>query len=103
MFNIFSGLTLSYIFSILILPTKENEPPLINPTFYPIMHKGMIIIPYSNQNALHIHHWITSLIICIFYLNSYKIPKLVFGFSLGLFIQGLTYKDAFSFICENPY
>ena len=31
------------------------------------------------------------------------IPKIVIGFSLGLLIQGLLYKDSFNILCTNPY
>jgi len=32
---------------------KKNTPPKINPTIYPIMYQGMIILPYTNKKAIH--------------------------------------------------
>ena len=62
----------------------------------------MIFIPINKTKALHIHHWLLYLLISIlgFY---FEIPKIIIGFCLGLFIQGLNYDDKFSFIQKNPY
>ena len=62
----------------------------------------MVIIPYSRQNGIHLHHWILYLFICISSIWIY-IPHFFIGFSMGLSIQGIQYKDSFSFICHNPY
>ncbi len=96
------GILLSIIFSICLLPTKEGQYPAICPTIYPILYKGMIIIPYSRQKAIHIHHWIIFFIICISRLYIY-VPPYIFGFSMGLCIQGLIYRDWYQIICDNPY
>ena len=95
------GLVLSVIYSKIVLPTKEGNFPKIKPTFYPIMYKGLIIIPFKKK-AIHLHHWIFCLILCLIYLHLKKI-NIIFGFSLGLLLQGLCYKDAYQFICDNPY
>ena len=96
------GLLLSIIYSYIVLPKKEKESPKINPTLYPIIFKGMIMIPISKEKCFHIHHWIVNLFILITSLFIY-IPKIIIGFSLGLFLQGLSYKDRFQFIINNPY
>ena len=62
----------------------------------------MLIIPYNNTKAIHIHHWVLSLLFCISGIF-FDIPKIFTGFSIGLLIQGLTYKDRFRFIRKNPY
>ncbi len=98
----FIGLFISYIYSLLILPHNEGSEPTINPTIYPLLYKGMIIIPYNKENAIHLHHWVICLFFCILSIF-YQIPQIFTGFSLGLFIQGLLYKDSFNFICSNPY
>ena len=96
------GLFISNIYSYYVLPKNENSDPIIKPTLYPIIYNGMIIIPYNKHKAVHIHHWSIYLIIC--FLSLYiKMINIVFGFSLGLLLQGLTYKDRFKFICNNPY
>lgn len=47
--EIITGLLLSIIYSYLFLPKKEKEPPTISPTLYPIMFKGMIMLPISKK------------------------------------------------------
>ena len=96
------GLLLSYFFSILILPLNEGDEPLISPTIYPLFYEGMIFIPISKTKALHIHHWVLYLLIFIIGLFL-DFPKIIIGFCLGLFIQGLTYDDRFNFIQKNPF
>jgi len=100
--DVLLGFIVSIIYSVCLLPKKEGKEPYICPTFYPIIHKGMIIIPYSSEKALHIHHWIIFLLVCIssIYL---PIPKFIYGFSFGLCIQGLLYSDWYQIICNNPY
>ena len=95
------GLFLSLIYSKKVLPIKEGNYPKIKPTFYPLMYKGLVIIPYKKK-AVHLHHWIFCLIVCMicFYLRKIN---LIFGFSLGLLFQGLCYTDAYKIICDNPY
>ena len=31
------------------------------------------------------------------------IPKFIYGFSFGLCIQGVMYRDWYQIICDNPY
>ena len=102
MFLFISGIFISCIYSFFVLPNKEEREPSINVTLYPILFKGMLIIPYNKINALHLHHWVIYFFICIIsiFIN---VPKIITGFSLGLFIQGIMYKDRLNFICKNPY
>ena len=100
--EIITGLLLSIIYSYIFLPKKEKEPPTISPTLYPIMFKGMIMLPISKKKCFHLHHWIINLFILIVSLFIY-IPRIIIGFSIGLFLQGLSYKDRFHFIINNPY
>ena len=95
------GLFLSLLYSKIVLPIKEGKYPKIKPTFYPLMYKGLVIIPYKKK-AIHLHHWILCLIVCMICLYLRKI-NLIFGFSLGLLLQGLCYTDAYKIICDNPY
>ena len=100
--NIIYGIILSKIYSHFVLPNKCKEIPNINFNFYPIFFKGMLIIPLSKKQALHIHHWVIYLLIIIgsLFIN---IPEIIIGFSFGLFIQGMQYEDCFTFIHNNPY
>lgn len=102
MLLIFIGLLVSFIYSFYILPDNEGSEPVVNPTIYPLLYRGMIIIPYNEINAIHLHHWIIYFFICIMSIFIY-IPEIITGFSLGLFIQGIIYKDSLNFVCSNPY
>tara|TARA_B100001093_G_scaffold520256_1_gene613987 strand:- start:6099 stop:6404 length:306 start_codon:yes stop_codon:yes gene_type:complete len=96
------GLLLAVIYSYFILPKKEQEEPKIKITLFPIMYNGMVMIPISKEKCFHIHHWIIYFLIFIlsFFVN---IPEIIVGFSIGLFLQGLSYDDCFEFVANNPY
>jgi len=94
------GLLLSIVYSLLILPPVSGESPNIKFTMYPLIYKGMIYIPISSKKCIHIHHWV---IFFCFLLFHTLLPSILIGFSLGLFIQGLSYDDAFTFVVANPY
>ena len=96
------GLMLSYFYSKFILPSNTGNKPFISPTIYPILYQGMMIIPFNKDKAVHVHHWLIYLFIFIIGLIL-ELPKIIIGFCLGLFIQGLNYDDKFSFIKKNPY
>ncbi len=102
MFYIIFGLLISSIYSFCILPDNEGSEPSVKLTAYPIFYKGMFIIPYNQENAIHLHHWVVYYFICLI-RNCTYLPDLLLGFSLGLFVQGITYKDSLYFICNNPY
>jgi len=102
MILILIGLFISFVYSILILPNNEGSEPIINPTIYPFLYKGMIIVPYDKVNAIHFHHWVFYFLILAISFVIY-IPKIIIGFSLGLLIQGIIYKDSTNFIIDNPY
>lgn len=102
MLSFIIGLFISYFYHVLVLPKNEGSEPLINPTIYPLLYKGMVIIPYNKKYAIHLHHWLLYLLICILSLF-FNIPEIIIGFSIGLLIQGFTYKDFMNFIRPNPY
>ena len=58
MINILIGLLVALFYSMFFLPKKTGCLPRINPTIYPILYNGMVLIPISKKKALHIHHWI---------------------------------------------
>lgn len=96
------GFITAKIYSYFILPNKHGETPLIKLRIYPILYNSMIIIPINNKKAIHIHHWLIYLLICLLVIII-NIPKYILGFSIGLFIQGIKYKDSYNFICDNPW
>ena len=53
--------------------------------------KSLII--KTKQYKLHLHHWIISLIILIILLIFKYYNNFIYGILIGIFIQGLTYKD----------
>lgn len=99
--NIIIGLLCSFFYTKIILPSGEGGIPLFRLTIFPFMFDGMIIVPFRTK-AVHIHHWVPYLLICVSYIYFY-VPHIILGFSVGLFIQGIMYKDSTEFICTNPY
>ena len=96
------GFIIAGVYIIIVYPINSGECPKIETTIYPIFYKGMIIIPYNNTKAIHIHHWLVFLFIFIFNLIFQHI-QIISGFCIVLVIQGLSYNDRFNFICNNPY
>ena len=96
------GWLVSLIYSFLFLPNEKRLNPTIDPTCFRIKRNGMIIVPFSWTKAIHIHHWVLYFLICIISLFLY-IPRMIIGFSVGLFLQGIWYEDFNVFICDNPY
>jgi hypothetical protein len=94
-FGIIIGLTYSYI----VLPPGEKDCPTISPTFYPILHNGMVKIPICRKKVFHIHHWMFYGFILLF---SYYLNPIVIGFSIVLVCQGLMYSDSFEFFEDIP-
>ncbi len=105
--NYFLGLLIALIYTISVLPKKHNRIPNINFTLYPMVYKGMIYIPIDNEHAIHVHHWLINLIILIiglmFKIQKTKIGKIVIGIMVGLFLQGISYKDSLKFKTSNPF
>lgn len=101
MYREIQGFILAIIFTNIFLPQNSGGDPLIKITMPPIFYKSSIIIGYSKRHAIHLHHWIYSLIILLIF---YKyLSRMVRGFLFGFMIQGLTYSDAFKVIQINPY
>ena len=92
------GLIISIIYSILVLPEKCGFNPKLSFTLYPLISKGMVIIPISKEKAIHIHHWIIAALIILFF-NKYLITIIwFFAFLAG--IKANSYISAIlSFIC----
>lgn len=100
MIDVLLGLILSIIYSIFFLPIRAGQNPPINFTFYPLIFKGMIYIPISTKKCVHVHHWF--ICTCVLFYHEI-ISYILTGFSLGLCLQGLIYRDAFLFIVDDPY
>lgn len=94
------GLGLLYIYG--VLPCRAGGKPRLDFSLYPVLHKGMIIIPISEGQALHVHHWMFYSIFLLFtheYLND-----LVRAYVLTLIFHGLfCYSDSLQFMEDNPW
>jgi hypothetical protein len=102
MLRILIGLLVALFYSKVFLPKHTGFLPRIHLTIYPILYEGMVLIPISNKKAIHIHHWIICLGL-ILLLSFFKSFGIIFGIVLGLFIQGLLYKDSLNIIQGNHY
>ena len=101
--SLYLGSLTAVIYTFLVLPREKNKTPLINPTIYPIIYKGMIFISLNKDKALHIHHWFIFLIILLYLLYTKNKYYFIIGFSIIMIVQGLFYSDRFKFIYSNPY
>jgi hypothetical protein len=101
--SLYSGSLCAVIYTFLVLPGKKDHTPLIKPTIFPIIYKGMFLISLNKDKALHIHHWVIFLIILLYLLYIKKKYYFLIGVSIVLIVQGLLYSDRFKFIYSNPY
>ena len=96
------GLLISFVYSRWVLPRNEGAHPKINPTLPPILYEGMVIVPYDAVSAVHLHHWVWYLLVCVISVFTH-VPDICVGFSLGMVLQGISYADSCAFACGNPY
>jgi len=92
------GSVLAIVYAYLFLPNREGgRAGSEKLTFYPFMYEGKISIPVTNDEILHIHHWIIYLVLIIFIPN-----YIFFGFASTIVNQRLSYKDCFDFMEKRP-
>lgn len=91
-------------------------------TCYPVLYKGMIMLPISAEHCLHIHHWMCYLPLCLSCIalahvaeeedkrlhDAHTIPTLALivaaGFTMIMTLHGLLmYTDRFIIKVPNPY
>lgn len=96
------GLIVASVYCMLVY-RKAKEPPNFQLSQYPILYRGMIMIPIDNK-AIHIHHWLFFVFVTAWLLRS-NVPYRTYwiGFAMGLIVQGLLYSDCFEFIIDNPW
>lgn len=106
------GFFLGIIYCYLMYPKKEKSPTNYDFSIPYLIHKGSFVIPYSQNYAVHLHHWM--LVVLILFGSQIILNKLnksnkiyfesyVSSFLLILLFHGLSYKDCLSFIVKNPY
>jgi hypothetical protein len=88
--GILIGLLLAVLYCIILLPAHAGQGTNLDLTIYPILYKGMIFIPISKTQSIHLHHWMIFLGVLLFWRHLHPV---VFGFSLGLFLNGISYPD----------
>ena len=114
-----TGTQLGILYAYFMFPGGTGDPPSSSwMTWYPMLYKGMIIVPISSEHALHIHHWMVYLPLCFVCLvlsplvgdpcDAYSTSSLILlavaGFSAVMTFHGLVmYKDRFDIKTENPY
>ena len=96
-FLLIIGICIATVYSYFILPKKSSSNPTIRFTLYPFLYNSMILLPISKDKVLHIHHWTLFFLIMLFIPN-----PIIFGFSLTMVIQGLSYDNCFEFIENRP-
>lgn len=99
--NLGIGLAMSAIYIVGILPTQHGKTPTLNLTWRPVLYKGMVIIPYTESKAIHVHHW--AICASVLILSWTQLNGVAKGFLGGLILQGISYRDAFEFLTDNPY
>jgi hypothetical protein len=92
------GSAIAIVYTYLFLPNCEGKSAGSKKlTFYPFMHEGKIVIPITNNEVLHIHHWLIYLFLALI------IPHYIFfGFAITMVFQGLAYRDCFNFVEKRP-
>jgi len=97
-----TGVVLALTYVRTVLPDQAGEAPAIQPTVYPIMFKGMLIVPVTRSTAVHVHHWMVYTALLVF--CSGILGPLGSGFALTLAIHGFTkYSDRLQLTEKNPW
>ena len=88
------GALVALIYSATVLPTDAGAVPKIAPTLWPILFRGMVMLPVGRRKCLHVHHWILYGTIW----SLVPLPSVVQGFVAAMTIQGIKYSDRFQII-----
>jgi len=80
------GFFLAYLFS----GKKSGQKGILKP-----------LIIFTKKYNFHIHHWIISVIILIILIAFKYYDWFFYGILIGIFIQGLTYKDFYKIISNK--
>jgi hypothetical protein len=93
------GFWLGVLYTSRVLPETPGDYPMYQFTAWPVLYRGMVVVPLSQHRALHVHHWTITLVMLLLF----DLPKILGGFCLCLTLQGLRYRDRFRFIETNPF
>ena len=81
------------------LGTHAGTIPRIRPTVWPVLYRGMIMIPLPRtERALHLHHWLVYAV-----LLPWLAPwPVAWGAAMSLAVQGVLYNDCLHFVVPRP-
>tara|TARA_B100000683_G_scaffold268210_1_gene303045 strand:- start:284 stop:694 length:411 start_codon:yes stop_codon:yes gene_type:complete len=115
------GACIGLLYASVMFPGGEGNPPRGASwlTLYPVLHRGMVVLPISAESALHIHHWMIYLPVCMACSvmaiaadeegkggegHSRILPAATAGFAMVMALHGLAmYDDRFVIKTRNPY
>ncbi len=88
-FIIILGIIIGFLVAKFYSGKKEGDPGLFRLKFN------------TKKYTIHLHHWLlaTLTLIILFPFNFYN--NIIYGFLIGLIIQGLTYKDFYKIIYKQ--
>lgn len=87
------------LYSHVAMPREPGHPPALQPTLWPFLFRGMILVDLQST-CMHIHHWMVYLYILLLLPNPWNFLG---GWSGYMYIQGLLYPDAFHILQANPW
>ncbi len=97
------GMVCALAYSVFVYSEGTGYPPKLQITFYPILYKGMIILSMTPSEAIHVHHWVLSLIV-LSVIVYYRLSYFWMGFFLVMFAHGVfAFRDSLEFVVPNPY
>ena len=71
--GILIGLLLAVLYCIILLPAHAGQGTNLDLTIYPILYKGMIFIPISKTQSIHLHHWMIFLGVLLFWRHLHPV------------------------------
>lgn len=102
--KIFGGCILFLFYAFGVLPEDSGHPPAVKPSIYPVLYKGMILVPVSQKKALHIHHWVLCAIFVWMCILANKKWYFWLTFAGLAAMHGLWwYEDSLEFVQKNPW
>lgn len=100
------GAALGLLYARWGLGRAAGSTPRLRPTAWPLLHRGMIVIPLDlgrgaagRGRCLHVHHWLVYAALLPWLAPAHPLAA---GAALSLVAQGLAYADRFEFVVAAP-
>lgn len=84
------GIILGYYIAYVVAEKKSGKPGLIKSRIFKI-----------KDYKIHLHHWVSSSIILIVLVLLDFYNDIIYGFLIGVIIQGLTYRDFYKILYKE--